>query len=416
MKVTAAIALPILLVIVVLGFFLGREQIGLAGRVQERQELGTTLLLAQAVASDRTQGTASMKRVLDATKAHPGLEYAVVVDGAGAELGAFRAPDHDAEREEAAPTDTPVVESRDGLIHVRVPVPGVAGAAGAATLATGYSRAFVDSETSQSGRKLLIASLLLLVFGLAIALVVGGRVVTPLVGTSNELSDVSGGLVEAARAREASAAEQAAAVEETRRTMDMLLSSAQKIAESASVVLSNAERTLEGNREIADRIEQLNRHAEKVAEILASIMHVADRTDLLALNAALEGTKAGEAGKGFTLVAKEMRRLAENVMESVEGIRRLMGDVRNASQAAVAASQDGTEFSEETTRSVREIALVTQQQRKATEQVSRSMDEMTELLNHAMMDIKQTTRSAASLSKISRSLAEVVTPTSAPKS
>ncbi len=416
MKVTAAIALPILLVIVVLGFLLGREQIGLAGRVQERQELGTTLLLAQAVASAQAHGPAAVAQLLDATRAHPGLDYAVVVDGAGVEQAAYRAPDHARELEDTAPTDTPQVTSRGGLIHVRVPIPSSAGGESSkATLATGYSRSFVDGETSQSSRRLLIASLLLLVFGLAVALVVGGRVVTPLVGTSNELSDVSSGLVDAARAREASAAEQAAAVEETRRTMDMLLSSAQKIAESASVVLSNAERTLEGNREIADRIEQLNRHAEKVAEILASIMHVADRTDLLALNAALEGTKAGEAGKGFTLVAKEMRRLAENVMESVEGIRRLMGDVRSASQAAVAASQDGTEFSEETTRSVREIALVTQQQRKATEQVSRSMDEMTELLNHAMMDIKQTTRSAASLSKISRSLAELVTPGSGSK-
>jgi methyl-accepting chemotaxis protein len=127
------------------------------------------------------------------------------------------------------------------------------------------------------------------------------------------------------------------------------------------------------------------------------IMQVADRTDLLALNAALEGTRAGEAGRGFTLVAAEMRRLAENVMESVSGIRKLMKDVRSTSQKAVQASHDGTELSEQTTRSAREIAMVTQQQRKATEQVRTSMDEMTELLNHTMLNIKQTTREAAAL-------------------
>lgn len=291
--------------------------------------------------------------------------------------------------------------------YVRVVVPVRTGTDGI-MLTVGFSdESFTTVKEARVRTRLIFAACAIFAFGL-LGFFLGSRFTAPLKKTSDRLTKVSQDLLSAARAREASAAEEAAAVEETRRTMDMLLSSAQKIADSASAVLGNAERTLDGNREIAERIELLNRHAEKVAEILASIMQVADRTDLLALNAALEGTKAGEAGKGFTLVAKEMRRLAENVMDSVEGIRRLMRDVRTAGQGAVEASHDGTGFSEETTRSVREIALVTQQQRKATEQVSRSMDEMTELLNHAMADIKQTTRSAAELSQVSRLLAELV--------
>jgi methyl-accepting chemotaxis protein len=192
-------------------------------------------------------------------------------------------------------------------------------------------------------------------------------------------------------------AQGAAEVEETRRTMDLLVSSAQKIADACSAVLANAESTLTGTRHITECINEMNGHAEKVAELLATIMQIADRTDLLALNAALEGTRAGEAGRGFTLVAAEMRRLAESVMESVSGIRKLMKDVRGTSQKAVKACHDGTQLSEETTRSAREIALVTQQQRKATEQVRTSMDEMTDLLNHTMRNIKQTTREAATL-------------------
>jgi len=80
---------------------------------------------------------------------------------------------------------------------------------------------------------------------------------------------------------------------------------------------------------VALRIKELDSHAEKAGEILAAIMQVADRTDLLALNARWR-YKAGEAGRGFTLVAAEMRRLAESVMESVTGIRRLMNDMRAA--------------------------------------------------------------------------------------
>lgn len=124
---------------------------------------------------------------------------------------------------------------------------------------------------------------------------------------------------------------------------------------------------------------------------------VADRTDLLALNAALEGTKAGEAGRGFTLVAAEMRRLAESVMESVAGIRRLMNDIRAASHSAVAAGQEGIALSEETTRSARDIALVTQQQRKATEQVGRSMDNMAATVSEATASTRQTASTAQDL-------------------
>src|SRR5262249_30141195 len=158
--------------------------------------------------------------------------------------------------------------------------------------------------------------------GLAVLLIGTGVsfvVTRPLVRVSTDL-------LTAAREQEASMAQGAAEVEETRRTMELLVNSAQQIADRCSAVLANAESTLSGTRHITECINELNVHAEKVAELLATIMQVADRTDLLALNAALEGTKAGEAGKGFTLVAAEMRRLAENVMESVSGIRKLMKD------------------------------------------------------------------------------------------
>ena len=143
-------------------------------------------------------------------------------------------------------------------------------------------------------------------------------------------------------------------------------------------------------------------HALRVLDELglASIMQVADRTDLLALNAALEGTRAGEAGKGFTLVAAEMRSLAESVMESVSNIRKLLKEVRDASQLAVEASKGGTTLSEHTTESAREIALITQQQRKATTQVDQAMEEMTQLLHHTIASIKQATSSAESLSRV----------------
>lgn len=312
------------------------------------------------------------------------LAYIAIVKADGSAFARYRAKGVSDSVESVHRVQEPETELRGDLLHVRVPLRGSSGQVG--TLVTGFSRLPVFAERSQLLWTAIVVSLIVLIIGVVLSFLI----TKPLLRVATEL-------LSAAREQEASMAQGSAEVEETRRTMELLVNSAQQIADRCSAVLANAESTLSGTRHITDCISELNGHAEKVAELLATIMQVADRTDLLALNAALEGTKAGEAGRGFTLVAAEMRRLAENVMESVSGIRRLMKDVRSTSQKAVQASHDGIKLSEETTRSAREIALVTQQQRKATEQVRASMDEMTDLLDHTMLNIKQTTREAAAL-------------------
>jgi hypothetical protein len=415
-KVILAVALAIAVVTGTSAlYFPGRIEAG-AAAVEEAQARHLVGVLTWGLTPYAEVGDLEgLKRELGRVRGGAALAYAVCVDPSGRVLALDTAPGTSAEDAETRPVTTPEVWIRPRLVHALAPLTDAQGRTSLGTVAIGLSREAALETSELATERTLWVSALILVTGLGIALMVSAGVTKPLVVTSRQLTGVSQDLVSTSRAREASAAQEAAAIEQTRRTMDVLLQSAQKIADSASAVLGNAERTLEGNREIAQRIEDLNQHAEKVAELLASIMQVADRTDLLALNAALEGTKAGEAGKGFTLVAKEMRRLAENVMESVAGIRRLLADVRQASQSAVQASEHGTQFSEETTRSVREIALVTQQQRKATEQISRSMDEMTELLNHAMAEIRQTTRSAASLSQLSGGLSALLGSPRAPR-
>jgi methyl-accepting chemotaxis protein len=312
------------------------------------------------------------------------LRYVLVLKNDNSVFARYRSKELHEGQEVIRQVDEVQTTLQDDMLHVHVPLRR--GNSDVGTLAAGFSRKSVVAERSSTLRAALLVSAIVIVVGMLIAY----TMTKPLVRVASEL-------LSAAREQETSMAQGASAVAETRRTIEMLVASAQKIAESCSAVLGNAESTYNGMRHITDCINELNIHAEKVAEILAAIMQVADRTDLLALNAALEGTKAGDAGKGFTLVAGEMRRLAENVMESVNAIRALMKDVRTASQKAVQASHDGTNLSEETTNSAREIALVTQQQRTATEQVRISMDEMTQLLNHTMSNINQTTREAVAL-------------------
>jgi methyl-accepting chemotaxis protein len=302
--------------------------------------------------------------------------------------------------------DERVVQTRGGLVHVLVPLYSHGNFLG--TLVAGFSRQSIDDALRTSQVAVLGGAFLILFMGVGVAWLVSGNIARPIRAVANRLARLAQDLVDSARNQESAGMQQAAGIEQTRRTMEVVLSSAQQIADNSSAVLGNAERTVTGNRDVALRIKELNSHAEKASEILAAIMQVAERTDLLALNAALEGTKAGEAGRGFTLVAAEMRRLAESVMESVAGIRRLLNDMRGASQVAVQAGQEGVARSEETTRSARDIALVTQQQRRATEQVGQSMDDMAATVTDAMSRTRQTAANAAELEAAALQLGTLV--------
>lgn len=204
------------------------------------------------------------------------------------------------------------------------------------------------------------------------------------------------------------ASHQASSVEETQRTMETLLSSAKRIAESAQTVFKSAEKTQANNRTVGERIAELKTHTERIGEILEVIKSIADRSDLLALNASLEGMRAGEAGKGFTLVAGEMRRLAESIKESVGDIKELLSDIRASALASVMSTEDGSNLSERTTESALKITLITQQQQSGTEQVTQSMDELSTLINHTVSGMRQVTTAASELVAMSEDLRMVV--------
>lgn len=206
------------------------------------------------------------------------------------------------------------------------------------------------------------------------------------------------------RDQELAASHQASGVEETQRTMETLLSSAKKIAESAQTVFKSAERTQANNRLIADRANELKSHTERIGEILETIKNIADRSDLLALNASLEGLRAGEAGKGFTLVANEMRRLAENIKESVGDIKELLSNIRESALSSVMAIEEGSHLSQRTTESALKISLITQQQQSGTEQVTQSMEELSHLINQGLVGTRQVTMAASELAQLSENV------------
>lgn len=226
--------------------------------------------------------------------------------------------------------------------------------------------------------------------------------------TSVQLATAATEIYAASQEQEASATSQSTAMVEISRTADSLSEAAAHVSDAVAGVLSNAERTLGTTEQMVVRIGELSSHASRIGEILEVIRDVADRSDLLALNGSLEACRAGEAGRGFSLVAAEMRRLAERVTASVQDVKTLVTDIRASGSSTVMATEESKKLAESTTEAARQITLVTQQQRSGTEQVSQSVKDIAQVLAQAVAATTQTRTSAEDLKAQADRLAGLV--------
>src|SRR5208337_4238556 len=151
------------------------------------------------------------------------------------------------------------------------------------------------------------------------------------------------------------------------------------------------------NRKSIQEIVELGRKSGEITKVMEIINTIADQTKLIAFNAALEASSAGEAGKRFGVVALEIRRLADSVMESTGEIESKINEIQEAINRLVIASekgakgiQEGMEYSNQTagilagivddaqatTDAAKQISLSTQQQKTASNQVVTALREI----------------------------------------
>lgn len=367
--------------------------------------VGHVLALSLGVAV-QLDDARTVESFLTAAAAEPSLSYAVVRKPDGKALGGYRA-----ERAPVRPEllgMAPAAVEDAGLRHLGLPI--IDGKERVGWLQVGFN---LDELSRTLTATRIAATLVALVaMGLSAALFSRSaanrrRMLQQIATTSGQLRATSVQMVSSSSQQAAAASEHAAAVEETRRTMQSMVESATRIAATSREVLGHADQSVMGAQAVSQAIRTLAGQAEKIGDISELIRSIADKSDLLALNASLEGTKAGEAGRGFSLVATEMRRLSESVLGAAREIKSLSSAIRSASETAERSVLEMRTSSERTSGSVREISRITEQQREATEQVTKSMNELGGVLVETGSTIRRTEESASALLRLADALTQL---------
>ncbi|WP_306413976.1 methyl-accepting chemotaxis protein [Helicobacter heilmannii] len=140
--------------------------------------------------------------------------------------------------------------------------------------------------------------------------------------------------------------------------------------EKTTANIQNVASTMNNNVQLVDT---LNTQSDSISSITQTIKDIADQTNLLALNAAIEAARAGEHGRGFAVVADEVRKLAERTGKSVMEIAAIIGSIREVTQQVVGSISTGAAEAEKTAELSYETQDLMEKIKAASDRVAQGM-------------------------------------------
>jgi CHASE3 domain sensor protein len=328
---------------------------------------------------------------------------------------------------------------------------GVLAAALTAQAAIETARYATDRHAADVTTGVVVWGTIVLVLALIAAGVLFSRSVSaPLEEAVSALTSASAEILAGTTQQAAGVQEQAAAVTETVSTVEEISQTAQSsndraraVAESSVIAVENGaagRRAVDETvivmgdvktrtESIANSILALAEQAQAIGEIIAVVNNVADQTNILAFNAAIEASRAGEHGKGFGVVATEIKSLAEQSKKATVQVRQILSEIQRATNGAVIATEHGAKTVDEALRSVHQadeairalteivadaahsatqISASANQQSIGMAQIQRAMRDINDTTTQSLASTRQTEQAARDLDMVGLRLAQLL--------